>query len=119
MNLVKNETAQNALALMPLINDSLTISYTRKAILEFDSVCSYYQKKAIYAIIPSIASNDDIMIMDSSKVFHVFKDLPYYFPANLSRKLDFPSNDSHFNNNGSEKFAEFLDSLIQNATLNK
>ena len=97
------------------VSDSLSFVITSKYIHDFDSICHINNFKATYVVIPNNLEQkelSDIVYLDTLKAKKLFKELPISYPSNL-RKNDFEKRDYHFNNAGSLKFAEYLDSLIR------
>lgn len=98
--------------------DTIKAEITSKYIMEIASVCEKYNTKHLFTIIPNRDSKKNI---DSHKKFKinkqtmdkVFKNNKYYYPEYLTFEDYNEEDDFHFNNSGSLKYANFLDTLIQ------
>jgi hypothetical protein len=108
--------------------DSVTFSspwsyaYTASRLNIIDSVGAHNKVKTIHVVIPDVFgkhnSRKEFVTIDTASVKKVQLLRSYYAPNNLSSVTDFPKGDCHFNNSGSLKFANFLDTILQqNITL--
>lgn len=96
---------------------SNTIPHLRK----IDSVCQEQGAQLIHVIIPEREArhnqNSTTLTVDSA-VIHKLFDHDFFVPSNLDKYKDLDEGDFHFNNSGSLKFANFIDSLINVNTKN-
>ena len=96
------------------------IEVTKKYLTQIIELCNDKNIPLIISLIPDINSHNHneskfVVIKDSS-VIELFKDLKYYYPENFEED-DFVGNgDFHFNNKGSLKYGQYLESLL-NETL--
>lgn len=94
------------------------IRFTRPHLLYIDSICMGHGIALLNVLIPNSTPSQQILdgmahfnpeVMDS-----LFIDQQYHFPVGrFLPEEDFPENDYHFNNAGSKKYADFLDTLLR------
>ena len=94
-----------------------SIDYTK---IYVDSIASFLSLKEIsyfYTITPdetsSVNAKTSIIGYDTLVIEQIFGNLEYYVPNNLTKSDYNQPKDFHFNNSGSLKFANFIDSIIQ------
>jgi hypothetical protein len=109
----------------PVVAKADSILYLAKPDIEFtsgrikliDSVCGVAQVPLKVVVIPnSLAQRNatgTYLTIDKNMADQVMGSTGYRTPVNLIKESDFPKEDYHFNNRGSEKFADFLDSLLR------
>lgn len=93
------------------LNDVQKINITKKYI---DSLSIFLEKKEFqyfYTINPNEVNNE--IKYDTTKINKIFDTLAYYSPKNLKFEDYNQPKDFHFNNKGSLKYANFIDSLLQ------
>ena len=91
-------------------------NFSRYYIQTIDSIGTANASIVLHAIIPqfdaSYNTNRKFLSVDSGLLNQIFL-TSFYYPPNLSATVDYAKTDYHFNNIGSIKFANFLDTLIQ------
>jgi len=99
------------------INQQIDIPFTASRINIVDSCCRAQQVAFLKIIIPenSATYNDtpQFLTINTKLANKVFAKTSYLYPGNLNREKDFEKDGYHFNNTGSFKFANYLDSLLQ------
>lgn len=95
------------------VNPMLTVSYINK----IDSTCNAENVRLLNVVIPDCISfhneNKIWLEIDTFMANKVFSGKQYFYPKTVNRKTDIENYGYHFNNSGSEKFADYLDSLIK------
>ena len=106
------------------VNDVKTeqkIANTLPHLKKIRNVCDEYGVRLINAIIPDKDAdhnrNREMLTIDSTIAAKLFGN-EYATPIDLDRSEDFDDGDYHFNNSGSLKFANFIDSLVNVNTKN-
>ncbi len=94
------------------------IRFTRPHLRYIDSICMGHGIPLLNAVVPDTYSglydDDGAMTFDSEMLDALFGDQQYSFPRSVFIiEHDFPENDYHFNNAGSKKYADFLDTLLR------
>lgn len=99
------------------LNQEERLAYTQGYI---DSIAQFIDTKGVdycFIIIPDESAEYnkalEILSYDTFAVGQTFKGLDYYIPKNLVHEDYNHPKDIHFNNVGSIKFANFIDSIIQ------
>lgn len=100
-----------------LFSSPYSYSFTSSRLALIDSIGQQNQATILPVVIPDVFAihNKDKknLTIDSLSLHKIFSNKTYYTPINLISAEDFPKGDYHFNNNGSLKFANFLDTLIK------
>ncbi len=92
------------------------IAYTAGKMRLIDSICRVQGAAVKVVVIPTV--NNDLnrgrqyLSIDKKQAGELMGKMEYYTPGNLTAESDFPKNGIHFNNKGSTKFANLLDSLL-------
>jgi hypothetical protein len=94
------------------------IRFTRPHLQRIDSICMEHGIPLLNAIIPDVLGelihNDRTVHHDPALMDSLFIGQRYHFPmGKFHPEKDFPANDYHFNNAGSKKYADFLDTLLR------
>lgn len=99
------------------LTEEESIAYTT---LYLDSIVSFLEGKNLnyfFTITPDESAQynekQTRISYNKEKIDLVFADLPHYIPSNLKHEDYNQPKDFHFNNSGSLKYANFIDSLIQ------
>lgn len=115
MNFVKHPAATFADSI--LTHPGIDTAFTAGRMQLIDSVCRASQIPLKVVIIPNPDARDNpkrpYLIINKTLANNVMGSTGYSTPKNLNKKTDFPTGDYHFNNRGSEKFADYLDSLLR------
>ncbi len=98
-------------------NEEERIAITKHYIQLIDSYLQEIKPDYFFTIIPTTNQNDNnkksIVKCDEEVIAELFEDIEHYNPQNLYYKDYNEPYDFHFNNEGSIKYANFIDSLIQ------
>lgn len=94
------------------------IRFTRPYLKRIDSICKEHRITLLNTVIPDASprnlTNDNFVTFDTIVMNKMFSEQHYYLPFNnFHAEIDFPENDYHFNNVGSKKYADFLDTLLR------
>lgn len=94
------------------------IANTRVHLNRIDSVCNAESVALLHAVIPYVTQPDKVINgivgCDTMQLDSLFVNSEYHFPwETFNAEEDFPEGDNHFNNSGSRKFADFLDTLLR------
>ncbi len=104
------------------IDQSERVEITKTYMDRFYRTVEMSKVPCITTIIPVVnisgESMQEVTVDDRLAFLRLFEGRPYHLPVGLDARLHFPKGDCHFNNEGSLKFANFLDSLIQNKLQN-
>ncbi len=88
---------------------------TKKYIDECRNTCDSLCIPYVYTVIPDRYyhgnAHRQFFTIDTPAIDHIFGGRRYSYPAQL-KESDYKSSNIHFNNSGSARFADFLDSLI-------
>jgi len=94
------------------------ISNTRVYIDRIDSLCKAEGVSLLHTVIPYVSKPANVVNgfvgCDTVQLDSLFVNSTYHFPWGIfNAEKDFPEGDNHFNNSGSRKYADFLDTLLR------
>lgn len=93
---------------------------SRFALIE--KACADEERQLLYTVIPDQTAfhnqNRETVVIDAEAINSVFGQRRYWMPLDLIKANDFPKGDYHFNNEGSIRFANFLEKLIRKEVKN-
>jgi len=119
MKMVKHKEAARADSI--IYHAKPDIAFTASRMHLIDSTCAAQQVPLDVVVIPDalIPRNQSgyFLSIDKNLADQVMGSTGYYTPKNMKRQTDFPKGNYHFNNRGSEKFADFLQALIIKSAL--
>lgn len=93
------------------------VDVTSRYLDEIGRVCNDHDVPMLLALVPDITRQDDPLPLETfginnHQVESLMTRYPHVFPDNFDRSDFADGEDIHFNNKGSMKFAEFIDSLV-------
>jgi len=99
------------------LTDSQRISLTKNYVDSLNIFLTSNSVEYFYTITPEFNSNikdkTAYIQCDTEKIHQIFNTLAYYSPSNLKYEDYNEPKDFHFNNSGSLKYANFIDSILQ------
>jgi hypothetical protein len=109
--IARYEAGLNQISVSPISNTMVHLN-------RIDSVCNAEGVSLLNVLIPDVldCSNvvNGIVGCDTVQLDYLFGNRSYHFPWGIFKaEKDFPGGDYHFNNSGSRKFADFLDTLLR------
>lgn len=98
------------------INKPIDTAFTAGRIQLIDNCCKQNEVDILKIIIPENTAvynaNRNYLTINVEEANKVFQSKDYLFPQNLDKQKDFEKDGYHFNNIGSLKFANYLDSIL-------
>ncbi len=96
------------------------IEYTRPYLSRIRSLGVQHSIPVLNVVVPdiyeSVNAGLQLVTVNTATTDNLFENTTYFFPENLDKRTDFHQDSCHFNNSGSLKYAEFLDSIIRTVT---